>query len=825
MSTTDLPGSSLLAGRYRLVERLGAGGMSVVWRGFDEVLGRQVAVKVLPPSTSADPSFRRRLRAEAQAAARLSHPHITNVYDYGEATTVDGEPVPYVVMELVDGESLAAVLARVRRLPWPAAVRICAEVSAALAAAHARGIVHRDVTPANVMLTSTGAKVVDFGISALIGENDIDPDGSLLGTPAYLAPERLEGGQVSPATDVYAVGLLIYRTLIGQLPWDVGTTTALLRAHQYTEPEPLPPVEGLPHAVEALVGRCLEKGPDDRPSSAELAHVLAGLSAGAPAPRGFVPDWADNSEDTTILPSRWQTDGFLGRVRPGHARVADAPAQAGRGVAAVPSGMAAAGLAAVADVDAQGSPLARSDAGSGVDADPFHDGFPAPASLADPLDPAAPSPANGGPLRPAPGLARNNRFSAAARSAPPGTAPPGPGLPGTALPGAALPGPGHPGTALPGAALPGEPGGGAPGAELRRATGHDAENSGWADREAQAWAGPGAVGVAGLSGDTPTAIRPPVGANSRDGLDPQRQVVPPQRRGDGPAAPDGPAGGRGVPTRRALIVTGALVAFGAGAWAVAGTGPGRNDAAHVAPQPSVLAANGKCVVSYTVWSDDGKRFKAAVTVANRDTVPIKDWNLWFVMPGDQTMSGNGKLRLDQQDRGVTVTSDDPLSPLHTTTVQVTGRYAESNAAPMVFQLDGKTCETFVSGKPGEPSRPVEHLVGGGVRLGPVPTTSNPVPGISIAPNGLAVPVPVASTPGATGTPSPGATTPTTDPTTTAPTTAATTTTPPPPKPPDDDTPTTDPTTTAPTTTTTTNPPPPSPSLPPPDPADQDPADQ
>src|SRR3954451_7478476 len=305
MSTTDLPGSSLLAGRYRLVERLGAGGMSVVWRGFDEVLGRQVAVKVLPPSTSADPSFRRRLRAEAQAAARLSHPHITNVYDYGEATTVDGEPVPYVVMELVDGESLAAVLARVRRLPWPAAVRICSEVSAALAAAHSRGIVHRDVTPANVMLTPSGAKVVDFGISALIGENDIDPDGSLLGTPAYLAPERLEGGQVSPATDVYAVGLLIYRTLIGQLPWDVGTTTALLRAHQYTEPEPLPPVEALPSAVSALVARCLEKRPADRPSSAELAQVLAQIAAGAPmAARGYVPDWAENAEDTTILPAQ-----------------------------------------------------------------------------------------------------------------------------------------------------------------------------------------------------------------------------------------------------------------------------------------------------------------------------------------------------------------------------------------------------------------------------------------------------------------------------------------------------------------------------------------
>src|SRR3954464_3815359 len=304
MSTTDLPGSRLLAGRYRLVERPGAGGVSVVWRGFDEVLGRQVAVKVLPPSTSADPSFRRRLRAEAQAAARLSHPNITNVYDYGEATTVDGEPVPYVVMELIDGESLAAVLARVRPLPWQAAGRRTSEVAAALAAAHARGIVHRDVTPANVMLTPTGAKVVDFGISALIGENDIDPDGSLLGTPAYLAPERLEGGQVSPATDVYAVGLLIYRTLIGQLPWDVGTTTALLRAHQYVEPDPLPAVEGLPHAVSALVGRCLEKRPQDRPSSAELAHVLAGIAAGAPGvARGYVPEWADNGEDTTILPS------------------------------------------------------------------------------------------------------------------------------------------------------------------------------------------------------------------------------------------------------------------------------------------------------------------------------------------------------------------------------------------------------------------------------------------------------------------------------------------------------------------------------------------
>ncbi|GAB1641676.1 hypothetical protein KRMM14A1259_20990 [Krasilnikovia sp. MM14-A1259] len=773
-----------------------------MWRGFDEVLGRQVAVKVLPPSTSADPSFRRRLRAEAQAAARLSHPHITNVYDYGEATTVDGEPVPYVVMELVDGESLAAALARVRRLPWPAAVRICAEVSAALAAAHARGIVHRDVTPANVMLTSSGVKVVDFGISALIGENDIDPDGSLLGTPAYLAPERLEGGQVSPATDVYAVGLLIYRTLIGQLPWDVGTTTALLRAHQYTEPEPLPPVEGLPAAVEALVGRCLEKRPDDRPSSAELAHVLAGISAGAPPARGFVPDWADSSEDTTILPSRWQTDGVLGRVRPGHARVADAaPAQAGRGVAAVPPGLA--GLGGMADVDIPGSPPSgvadwRADPAAAAVADPFADsiGFPAPTGPAE-LDPAGPAGGHGGPARPTPVQGRNSRFAPAARS----------GLAAAA---------GSGGEALDTATRHG------PGAATDPWDEHRAAANPWAGQgpDAPTRAGKGASRNA-APGGVPATIRPPAGP---DGLGSHsgQPFVPMPRPGEAPPVP----AGRGVPTqaRRALILTGVLAAFGAGAWAMAGTGADRNDAAHVAPQPSVLAANGKCVVSYTVWSDDGKKFKAAVTVANRDTVPVNDWNLWFVMPGDQTMSGNGKLKLDQQDRGVTVTSEAPLSPLRTTTMQITGRYDQSNAAPMVFQLDGKTCETFVSGKPGEPSRPVEHLAGGGVRLGPVPTTSNPVPGISIAPNGVAVPVPVTSNPAGATTAPQNVTPPAGAPGSTPPSTQSSSSpTPPPPKPPDEH-PTTNPTTESTSAPPTTNAPPPSPSLPPPDPADQDPAD-
>jgi len=750
MSMTDLPGSSLLAGRYRLVERLGAGGMSVVWRGFDEVLGRQVAVKVLPPSTSTDPSFRRRLRAEAQAAARLSHPHITNVYDYGEATTVDGEPVPYVVMELVDGESLAAVLARARRLPWPAAVRICSEVSAALAAAHARGIVHRDVTPANVMLTPSGAKVVDFGISALIGENDIDPDGSLLGTPAYLAPERLEGGQVSPATDVYAVGLLIYRTLIGQLPWDVGTTTALLRAHQYTEPEPLPHVEGLPAAVEALIARCLEKRPDDRPSSAELAHVLAGVAADTPGGRGFVPDWADNSDDTTILPSASSYTDSFDRIRSGQAQAAGA--QPVRGVAAVrqgrvtPDGVSRISDAPISPAPGSAMPISISDVRAAVDGRPVGDaaaqGGPADGPAMPPGPGSSQSPGNvpRGPL-PGPGAPRNSRFAGAPKV--------GPGVNAAA-------------------AAPMLPTGPGEAARLRPAFG---------DRPADP---PQRAGSGG--GGTPPG-EPPVKKRGGDGSSEHSRSVKSQNR-------------------RVLFMACALAVFGGAAYAWSLTSGGDKESTQVSPEPSVVAVTGKCVVSYTVWSEQSGRFKASVSVANRDSSAISNWKLWFLMPGDQVMSGNGVERLDQQDGAVTVTSKQALPPQATKTMQITGRYKESNAAPMVFQLDGQTCETYVSGKPGAPSQPVEHLTDGTTRLGPVATSNTPVPGLSTKPNGVVVPVPVTSSSAST-TPTPStsvstsaspstSSTPTksdgpppslppTDPTT-PPTTAATTTTPPTPPP-------------------------------------------
>ncbi|MFG1889719.1 serine/threonine-protein kinase [Micromonospora sp. NPDC049051] len=334
-------GAQLLGERYRLIEQLGAGGMSVVWRGYDEVLGRQVAVKVLASRLASDRAFRHRIRIEAQAAARLCHPNITNVYDYGESEQV-GLTVPYVVMELVDGESLTGRLRR-GSLPWRDAVTIGAEVTSALATAHARGVVHRDVTPGNIMLTAIGVKVVDFGISALVGEKEKGPDGALLGTPAYLAPERLDNGQVSPATDVYAVGLLLYRMLTGRLPWQASTTTQMLRAHMYNEPDPMPPVPGLPDEVRELVGRCLAKRPEDRPATAEVARTLAeaaGMIAPVPvSPAGPVDEAAFAAAGTTILPWSAATDALpFSRTR--NRRAATRRRR-------IEAGVAAAGLVAV----------------------------------------------------------------------------------------------------------------------------------------------------------------------------------------------------------------------------------------------------------------------------------------------------------------------------------------------------------------------------------------------------------------------------------------------------------------------------------------------
>jgi serine/threonine protein kinase len=265
-----------LGGRYRLEQRIGVGGMSEVWRGHDIVLDRDVAVKIMSPAP--DGAFGQLseielVRTEARSAARLAHPNVAGVHDFGTAGTA-GHEVPYIVMELVEGQTLSEHLAA-GPLDWRIAVRICAEVAAALAAAHAGNVVHRDIKPANIMLTPSGAKVLDFGIAAATGAPDPDPEGPVMGTPAYVSPERFEASPAGPATDMFALGVLLYNALSGRLPWRAGTNTELVYAQRYRDPDPLPPIDGLPAEVADCCASCLSRDPADRPTALMAALILA----------------------------------------------------------------------------------------------------------------------------------------------------------------------------------------------------------------------------------------------------------------------------------------------------------------------------------------------------------------------------------------------------------------------------------------------------------------------------------------------------------------------------------------------------------------------
>ncbi|MGI5239881.1 serine/threonine-protein kinase [Dactylosporangium sp. CA-139066] len=270
--------------RFALRERIGTGGMSEVWRAEDEVLGRAVAVKMLTAPLAMDPLLRAATWTEARAAARLAHPHVTQVYDYGEAALPNGTTVAYLVMELVEGQSLADRL-RQGPLPWPEATAVAAEVAAALAAAHRVGVVHRDIKPGNVMLTAAGAKILDFGIAALGGGESAADGDRLVGTPAYAAPERLQPGAAAPESDVYALGVLLYEALTGRRPVKALTWQEAAEAHRAAaEGAPAPPLDvpGLPRQVRRLCMDCLSADPAQRPTAEDAARGLAAAAGRQP---------------------------------------------------------------------------------------------------------------------------------------------------------------------------------------------------------------------------------------------------------------------------------------------------------------------------------------------------------------------------------------------------------------------------------------------------------------------------------------------------------------------------------------------------------------
>ncbi len=271
----------VLGGRYRLVELLGQGGMATIYRATDAQLGREVAVKVLHPEYGRDPDFVARFKQEAQAAASLSHPNIVGVYDFG--TDADG---PYIVMELVDGEDVATLLARNGPLPPRQAARLTAEAAHALGAAHARGIVHRDVKPGNILVSSDGrVKVTDFGIARAWADARLTLPGVTLGSVHYFSPEQALGEQATPASDIYSLGIVLYELLTGRRPWEGDNAAAVAMARISAPPPLVSDVRpNVPPVLEAIDRRALSPDPTARfPSAEAMAGALeAFLDEGAP---------------------------------------------------------------------------------------------------------------------------------------------------------------------------------------------------------------------------------------------------------------------------------------------------------------------------------------------------------------------------------------------------------------------------------------------------------------------------------------------------------------------------------------------------------------
>jgi len=274
----------VLGGRYRLTERIAGGGMGEVWQAEDTVLGRTVAVKLLRREYADDATFLARFRNEARHTAGLSHPGIALVYDFGEGTEEEGGS-PYLVMEHVPGEPLSTIVSREGPLPPERTLDIIGQAALGLQAAHDAGVIHRDVKPGNILVTPDGVvKVTDFGIARATNAVPLTQTGAIMGTAYYISPEQASGRSVTPASDVYSLGIVAYECLTGRRPFDGDTPVSVALAQVSQEPPALP--ADLPDPVRELVMRMLAKDPAARPASAgELgAEALALRPVVAAAP-------------------------------------------------------------------------------------------------------------------------------------------------------------------------------------------------------------------------------------------------------------------------------------------------------------------------------------------------------------------------------------------------------------------------------------------------------------------------------------------------------------------------------------------------------------
>jgi eukaryotic-like serine/threonine-protein kinase len=271
----------VFGGRYAVIERVGTGGMAEVYRARDDLLGREVAIKVLHDRYSRDRAFVERFRREAQSAANLNHPNIVALYDYG----ADGDTY-FIVMEFIEGRSLSDIIAGEGPLLPERAADIASDVARALDKAHSNGLVHRDVKPGNIMITDTGqTKVTDFGIArALSGDGDqtMTQTGMVIGTAAYLSPEQAQGNTIDARSDVYSLGIVLFEMLTGQPPFTGETPLAIAYKHVRENPEPPSRVNSdVPAGLDAITMKALAKNPDNRYSSAtEMQEDLQRFSNG-----------------------------------------------------------------------------------------------------------------------------------------------------------------------------------------------------------------------------------------------------------------------------------------------------------------------------------------------------------------------------------------------------------------------------------------------------------------------------------------------------------------------------------------------------------------
>ncbi|SNT63593.1 serine/threonine protein kinase [Streptosporangium subroseum] len=322
-----------LAARYRLDTRIGAGGMGEVWRGEDIVLARTVAVKVLLPGRTDDPGFLVRFQGEARAMATINHPGVVDVYDYGIHEVPGAGATAYLVMKFVDGEPLDRLLGRLGSIAPAAAMDLIAQAASAMQAVHDQGIVHRDIKPGNLLVRSDGTLVLtDFGIARSDAASRLTDAGMVLGTAAYCAPEQAEGAPVTPAVDIYALGVVAYECLAGRRPFEGDTPVTVALKHIREMPPPLP--QHVPPAIRALVERSLAKDPARRFPSAMAMSTAARQSILGVSPEE-VSELQPSHQSGSVRETGWQSvqTGWQGQTvaagAPGRQEQGSAGAQTG----------------------------------------------------------------------------------------------------------------------------------------------------------------------------------------------------------------------------------------------------------------------------------------------------------------------------------------------------------------------------------------------------------------------------------------------------------------------------------------------------------------